>query len=108
MELYEIEEKLCKKQNPRRFRHTLGVQYTSVCLAMRYGESLEKAAYAGLLHDCAKHMDNDKLLQKCGKHGLPVSDAERRNPFLLHGKVGAWLAEHKYGIADRDILDAIT
>lgn len=32
---------------------------------------------------------------------------ERKNPFLLHAKVGAYLAREKYGIKDPDILNAI-
>ena len=108
MNIQEIEDQLQKKQNSHRFQHTLGVRYTSICLAMRYGQDLTKASYAGLLHDCAKHMSNGKLLQKCHKNNLPVSEAEEKNPFLLHGKVGAWLAEHKYGIHDPEILGAIT
>lgn len=107
MEIEEIEQKLQKKQNPHRYAHTVGVRYTSICLAMRYGEDLTKASYAGLLHDCAKHMPGEKLLLKCEKYGLPVSESEARNPFLLHGRVGAWLAEHSYGITDQEILDAI-
>lgn len=107
MELHEIEEKLQEKQNKKRFRHTMGVQYTAICLAMRYGEDTTKASYAGLLHDCAKYMTGEKLLHKCRKYQLPVSEAEERNPFLLHGKVGAWLSEYKYGITDHDILNAI-
>ena len=97
MEIQEIEEILQQKQNPHRYRHTIGVRYTSICLAMRYGEDLIKASYAGLLHDCAKHMSGEKLLEKCRSHHLPVSDMEAKNPFLLHGRVGAWLAGHRYG-----------
>ena len=107
MEIQEIEEILQQKQNPHRYRHTIGVRYTSICLAMRYGEELTRASYAGLLHDCAKHMSNEKLLAKCYEHHLTVSEVEEKNPFLLHGRVGAWLAEHKYGITDPEILGAI-
>ena len=107
MEIQEIEEILQQKQNPHRYRHTIGVRYTSICLAMRYGEDLTKASYAGLLHDCAKHMSGEKLLEKCRSHHLPVSDMEAKNPFLLHGRVGAWLAGHRYGVEDPEILSAI-
>lgn len=107
MEIQEIEEILQQKQNPHRYRHTIGVRYTSICLAMCYGEDLTRASYAGLLHDCAKHMSNEKLLAKCYEHHLTVSEVEEKNPFLLHGRVGAWLAEHKYGITDPEILGAI-
>ena len=107
MDIQEIEEILQKKQNSHRYRHTIGVRYTAICLAMRYGEDLTKASYAGLLHDCAKHMSNEKLLEQCEKHGLSVSESERKQPFLLHGRVGAWLAKYKYGIDDSEILSSI-
>ncbi len=103
----EIHEILRKKQNGSRFIHTLGVQYTSACLAMRYGEDLEKAQIAGVLHDCAKHMKPEKLLEKSKKHGLLITPAQEQHPFLLHGRVGAYIAEKKYGVDDQDILNAI-
>ena len=34
-----------------RFEHSEGVMYTAAALAMRYGEDLEKAQIAGILHD---------------------------------------------------------
>lgn len=108
LKIEEIEDILQKKQSKHRFRHTIGVQYTAICLAMRYGQDIEKASCAGLLHDCAKQLAPEKLLQKCRKHQLPVSGIEEKSPFLLHGKVGAWMARHKYGIDDPDILGAIT
>ncbi len=107
MDITVIEELLKRKQNTKRYRHTLGVQYTSMALAMVYGEDLERASLAGLLHDCAKHMSEDKLYEKAKKYDLPISKVEKKNPFLLHGKVGAALAEKKYGITDQGILNAI-
>ena len=47
------------------------------------------------------------LLKKCRKYELPVTDAEVRNPSLLHAKVGAYFAEHKYDVTDPAILSAI-
>lgn len=104
----EIEEDLKGELKKKRFRHSIGVQYTSICLAMRYGESLEKASYAGILHDCAKGMKDEKLLEICRKHDLPVTEAEKNSPYLLHGRVGAWVSREKYQVDDPDILGAIT
>ena len=71
MEIQEIVREYCSRnKNPHRYRHIIGVRYTSICLAMRYGEDLTKASYAGLLHDCAKHMSGEKLLEKCRSHHL--------------------------------------
>lgn len=102
-----LRKKMEKAQDQRRFEHTLGVTYTAGCLAMCSGADPEKAEIAGLLHDCAKCISNEKKIQICEKHAIEINDAERRNPFLLHAKAGAFLAETKYGISDQDILNAI-
>ena len=107
MEIAQIEEDLRMRQGAKRFRHTMGVMYTSAALAMRYNGDMEKALLAGLLHDCAKQEKPEKLLNICRKAGLPVSEVEERNPFLLHGKAGTVYAEKRYGIEDKDILSAI-
>ncbi|MBB5263777.1 putative HD superfamily hydrolase involved in NAD metabolism [Catenibacillus scindens] len=105
--ILEIQDMLREKQTGSRFVHTLGVQYTSACLAMRYGADVEKAQMAGLLHDCAKHMKPEKLLEKSRKHHLEVTHAQERNPFLLHGRVGAYVARTRYGVTDPEILGAV-
>ena len=107
MNVVEIQNQLRKKQTERRFLHILGVQYTSASLAMRYGADMNKALMAGLLHDCAKHMTADKLIKTCERHGIVITAAEQKSPYLLHAKVGAYLASEKYGVNDREILDAI-
>jgi nicotinate-nucleotide adenylyltransferase len=47
-------------------------------------------------------------LQICKDNNLPINVFEERNPSLLHGKVGAFMAKNKYGITDEEILSAIT
>ena len=74
---------------------------------MCYEEDFEKAYLAGLLHDCAKCMDNEKRIHICEKHHITITEAEQRNPFLLHAKVGAFLAGKKYHVEDTDIINAI-
>lgn len=106
--LIAIRKKLKKKLDPARYEHTLGVAYTAACLAMRYGAEIQKAELAGLLHDCAKWIPDAEKLEKCQKHHLPISEAEHNNPSLLHAKLGAYYAEHKYGVTDKAVLDAIT
>lgn len=96
-----------KKLDPKRYEHTLGVAYTAAALAMRHGADMNNALVAGLLHDCAKCMTNEKRLSICEKHNIPVTKAEEKNPFLLHAKVGSFLAMKKYGVTDKDVINAI-
>lgn len=105
--IIEIRKHLKKKLDPGRFEHTLGVAYTCQALAMRYEYDLHKAELAGLLHDCAKRFDNEAMLDKCIRHGIPMTDGEVRDPSLLHAKLGAWYAREKYGVEDEEILNAI-
>lgn len=103
-----IQETLRKELSQKRFSHTIGVQYTAASLAMRYHYDIEKAQIAGLLHDCAKEYSDEKMLEKCKKYRITMTDVEKRNPYLLHCKLGAYLAKSEYQIQDEDILQAIT
>lgn len=98
---------LRKYLDVNRFEHTEGVMYTAAALAMRYGEDIEKTEAAGLLHDCAKCIPDQKKIKICLKNGITMTDAEQKSPYLLHAKVGAYIAKRKYGIEDEEILSAI-
>lgn len=108
IDMHKIRKQLAKVLDSKRYEHTQGVAYTSAALAMRYGEDIQKAELAGLLHDCAKCLDNEKKIHICKKHNITISEAEFNNPFLLHAKVGGYLAKEKYKIDDEDIINAVT
>ena len=103
----KIRQKLEKNLSPSRYQHTLGVAYTSACLAMRYGADQEKALTAGLLHDCAKEYKEKELLKMAPDAGVVLSEAELNAPQVLHAVLGPWVAAKKYGVKDPDILSAI-
>ena len=103
----EIKKKIKKILDKDRYQHTLGVAYTAACLAMRYGADMESAITAGLLHDCAKCIPTDEKFRLCSKYGIELTEFEKKNSALIHAKLGAYLAENKYGIEDRDIIDAV-
>jgi len=104
-----LRKEIRKNMTKKRHEHSIGVEFTATCLAMRYDVNLiNKARIAGILHDCAKCMDDKDVIELCKKHNIPVNKYENEHPFMLHGKTGAHLAKVEYGIEDIDILDAIT
>lgn len=103
----KIKKSVQNHLDKERYEHTLGVMYTAAALAMRYQMDLEKALTAGLLHDCAKGLSSDKKIRLCEKYNLTISESERKNPGLLHAKLGAYMASSKYEIVDQEIIDAI-
>lgn len=107
MEHNEIRKQLKKKLDKARYEHTKGVMYTAGCLAMAHEFSVDRAMLAGLLHDCAKCIPNDEKIRMCKKNNIHITGVEYESPYLLHAKLGAFLAEKEYGITDPEILHAI-
>ena len=105
--VFSIENKLQMTLQPKRYMHTLGVAYLSASLAMCHGASHKDALIAGLLHDCAKNYQEDKMLEICVKLNIPLSDYEKAIPELIHAAYGAYLAKEEYGIIQEDILLAV-
>ncbi|WP_167956586.1 bis(5'-nucleosyl)-tetraphosphatase (symmetrical) YqeK [Anaerosporobacter faecicola] len=106
-DLLELQEKMREILKPKRYLHSLGVQYTCAALAMRYDCNLMSAQVAGILHDAAKNYDEDEQIRRCEKHQIPITKVEREQPYLLHGKLGAYYAKTKYHVTDEEILSAI-
>ena len=51
-------------------------------LAMRYGADVNNAILAGMLHDCAKCLTNEKKISICEKYNIAINAYEQANPFL--------------------------
>ena len=108
MELSEIRKELKKALKKERYEHSEGVAYTSAALAMRYDPSLvDKALVAGLLHDCAKYLSVQTMLDLCEEGGYDPGEKRLQNTGLLHAKAGAVVVRKKYKINDPDIVSAI-
>ncbi len=106
-QILTLRKQLKSKLDPMRYEHSISVSFTCTALAMRYGIDIKQAELAGLMHDCAKRFTDSELIQKCQKHEVTLTEAEIKAPAVIHAKYGAYLAEHKYGIHDEEILSAI-
>ena len=89
-----------------RYKHSLAVAQCAKELAMEYGEDVEKAYVAGLLHDCAKCFSNSFLL-KIVEDNFDIEDSEKENSKTLHAPVSAYFAQNEFGVRDEEILSAI-
>lgn len=94
----------------RRYQHTMGVADTATQLAAVHigtKEACKQARKAGLLHDCAKDLTPNEMLALCRKYGIALTDVEKENTVLIHGKLGAYFAKHYYHVEDEEIGSAI-
>lgn len=101
----EMDEKLKSTLKPDRYAHSKGVEKVATELAESLGADVEKARFAGLLHDLAKNMDIQKALGIIS--GLEVDEGIMENPGLWHGPVGAALLKEEYGVEDEEIYNAV-
>ena len=104
----DLEEEMRQILPKKRFHHSVAVAHLAAAYAVSIGLSPEKALIAGILHDCAKAYPDEQLVADCDRYQIPVTEVERRNGFLLHGKLGAFYAKEQYYITDEEILSAIS
>ena len=97
--------RLKKELDKQRFEHTLGVEQTAREMARVFGEDEEKAALAGLLHDCAKCMPLERMVKACRR--VPLDEVTKASKALMHAVAGRCVAETVYDVTDEDVLDAI-
>lgn len=96
-----------KALSEKRFQHTVNVKKLAVKLAKRHGEDPERAALAAYLHDVAKEMPKDELLQILRDNAIMANNAAERPAPVWHGVCAAILAEKYWGVRDREVLDAV-
>jgi len=105
MKREKMEYKLKKALDHQRFEHTLGVEKTAREMARAFGEDEERAALAGLLHDCAKCMPLSQMI-KAAKHEK-IDDVMKESKALMHAVAGQCVAREIYHVEDEAVLDAI-
>ena len=103
----EAKELVKPRLSHKRWTHTKNVKKMAVQLAERWGENPEKAALAALLHDSAKELPRDALLQIFADNAIIAENAPARPAAIWHGIAAAILAETQWGVTDPEILSAI-
>lgn len=94
-------KRLAKKNlSPKRYEHTCNVRKLAVKLAKAHGADEKKAALAALLHDIAKELPRDRLLQIFTENAIIAGNAAQRPAPVWHGAAAAILAQTQYGVDD--------
>lgn len=106
-DILRLSQEMNKELKSSRYVHTLGVATTAYSLALKWNYPAYTAMVAGILHDCAKCISDEKRISVCEKNNIPIRDIEYKYPHLLHGKVGAFYCKSKYDVFDDQIAHAI-
>lgn len=96
-----------KRLSAKRYQHTLNVRRMAVKLAKRWGADPEKAALAALLHDTAKELPREEMLQILNDNAIMAENAQNRPSPVWHGICAAILAQTQWDVEDEEVLSAI-
>lgn len=100
-------EDLKNELGEERFRHTQAVLEAAISLSEQLSIDLKKAKAAALLHDIAKNKTAAEMKALIADSDWQVDQLELSILPVLHAPAGAVIAEKKYKIKDREILEAI-
>ena len=75
-------------------------------LASIYGENVEEAEIAGLIHDVAKELRKDEIEEYLERYNIKPDEIEQIQIGLLHAKLGAVIARDEFNLS-REIQKAI-
>jgi nicotinate-nucleotide adenylyltransferase len=90
-----------------RVAHSREVARLACELCERFRADGDSGYIAGIAHDLAREKDPAELVALAGEDGHPVTDLERANPLLLHGRASAFLLQRLAGYGEEEVLDAI-
>ncbi|MDO5689891.1 MAG: bis(5'-nucleosyl)-tetraphosphatase (symmetrical) YqeK [Tissierellia bacterium] len=104
----KVKEQLKEALDKKRYDHSIRTMRTCIELSKALGCDVEKAKIAGLLHDCAKGLEEKYLLMGYGLSDIISTDLIDSYKALVHSPLGAQVAQREYGVEEEDILNAIT
>ena len=105
-DIVKIRQSLSGILKNKRLAHTMLTAREAICLAARYGADTQKARLAAMLHDCIK-LPNKELIAFAEQNCYDITTEERHSPYLIHSRLGAVIANEKYGVTDPEVLQAI-
>lgn len=107
-EITEKVRKYVKKAvNQPRYEHSVRTAETCAKLCKKYGFDEKMGYLAGISHDMCKKLSPDEMLQIVAKDGKTVSELEKANPSLLHGRAAAVKLQDEFDVHEPELIEAV-
>lgn len=90
-----------------RYEHSLNVSERAAFLAEKYGADIEKARFAGLVHDICKGMTGEAQLAIIKEGGISLDPDTIKSPALWHSIAGSVYIQKELSVTDEDIINAV-
>ena len=107
MTLNEIEIKIKEMLPEKRLKHSKNVAKCASKLSEIYGYNKDEAYIAGLVHDCAKYLNQEEINKYVRIYNIDLDELEINSSALSHSIIGAYIAKYQFGIDNPQVLSAI-
>ncbi len=108
IELDKIRHEIQIMLSDERFLHTLGVEEICNLIGEKYLVDTNRLRAAALLHDIGKSLSVEDQLRIGRHYHISFSKDDIKARGIIHAKIGSAIANKKFGIKDREILNAIS
>jgi predicted HD superfamily hydrolase involved in NAD metabolism len=88
-------------------RHVQRVLVEALDLAERYDLDRERVELATWGHDLFRSFSPNEQLGLATQCGLPIAEAERADPVLLHGPIAAVVLRERFAVSDDEAIAAV-
>ena len=63
---------------------------------------------AGIGHDICKNLPDKKMINTAKKDGAGITDYEKKQTYLLHGRAASVKMNRKFKVKNKDVLQAVS
>jgi nicotinate-nucleotide adenylyltransferase len=105
--IVSVENAARESLSPGRFLHSRNTALLAWDLCRRFGLDPRAGYLAGIAHDLGKPLNEKALLKLAAQDGGELSRLEKKKPSLLHGRAAAVLLRERFGVHNKDILEAV-
>lgn len=103
----DIDEYLKTVVKQKRYEHSVRTAQTAAHMCSLYGLNPDIGYLAGIAHDMCKEISDEEMLDLASSDGMVITDLEKEKTSLLHGRAAAVLITKKFGVEDKDVVQAI-
>jgi nicotinate-nucleotide adenylyltransferase len=105
--VFRVENEVRETISTVRFFHSRNTAFLAQDLCRRFGLDPIAGYLAGITHDFCKQFDPKQILKIVKTDGMSISALEKERPNLLHGRAAAVLLRERFGIHNKNILEAV-
>ena len=101
MDLEQIQQEVKEILSEERYIHSVAVMERAEELAKIFNEDIETVKLTAITHDIAKELNEEQIKQYIIENKIEIDEIEEKQPYLLHGKIGADMCSKKYGFSEK-------